>query len=296
MYSLYIVWYIFLAGMGGGAYTVASVFSLARRFSKKRQFQEYRHLADNGFILGLILVASGAVFLLFDLGSPEKAYLALISLRFSILSIGAWLIVLFCLSATASLLNHYHPLISFPSIVEICLQILTLIFAIGLVTYTGVYIAAMPSMPFHNHWLLVVLFVLSSLSTGSAVIAIFGFLNQHRKAMLYSLRLIPKIDMVLIVMEILTLGAFICISYFGDERVTYSLQILMFGERGLFFWLGVVITGLVLPLLCAFLSLRNPQGNLAALSSLFIIVGGFFLRYCLISAGIHISQFIPLQG
>jgi len=296
MYSLYIVWYIFLAGMGSGAYAIASLFGFAGRFSGRRHIQEYGRLAEGGFILGPILVVIGTVFLLFDLGSPEKAYLALLSPHITVLSVGVWFIVLFSVASGALLLNRLRPQTPFPRIAETALQVLAFLLSIGVMTYTGVFLASMQSVPFHHNWLLVALFVLSSLSTGAATIALFGFLNQHRKAMLYSLHLIPKIDLALIAAEVVALGAFLYTAGIGDEVAQHSLQVLLCGDMAPLFWAGAVGAGLALPLFLAWLNLRGPQTSLTALGSVLIVVGGFALRYCIIDAGIHVAQNTLLAG
>ncbi len=295
MYSLYIVWYIFLAGIGSGAYAVASIFGFAGRFSHKPHIQEYGRLAEGGFILGPILVAVGAVFLLFDLNVPARAYLALLSGTPTVLTVGVWLIVLFCPISATLLFARLHHSFSIRRAVETILQIIASILAIGLMTYTGVFLACLPSVPFHHNWLLVLLFILSSFATGLALIALYGFLNQHKKAMIYSLALIPKIDLLFIVLELLTLGAFVWSSLLGDGATRYSLDLLLFGVNAPLFWVGTVAVGLVVPMLLSIWSLKQEQLNVIAVNSLLVILGAFFLRYCLIESGIHIHNFMMLQ-
>ncbi len=294
MYSLYIVWYIFLAGMGSGAYAVASIFRFIGRYSGREHVQEYRYIADGGFIAGPILVIIGSVFLLFDLGSPDMAYMALFSTNMSILSIGVWNIVLFCPLAMILIFVRVRTSSKTSTIVSRAFQVFAFLLALGLMTYTGVFLACMRSVPFHHNWLLVVLFVLSSLSCGSAVIALYGFLNQHRKAMKYSLHLIPRIDLVLLVLEIIVLGAFICTSFNDIAASRYSLDLLLNGVESPLFWVGAVLVGLVLPLLLAIVGLRDPLHNFIAASSILVIVGAFFLRYCIINAAVHVFDYVLL--
>jgi formate-dependent nitrite reductase membrane component NrfD len=294
MYSLFIVWYIFLAGMGSGAYAIASLFRFVGRFSGKEHIQEYRHIAEGGFLIGPILVIIGSVFLLFDLGAPEKAFMALLSTNMSVLSIGVWHIVLFCPLSVALLFIRVRTTSRASILISRVLQVFAFLLALGLMAYTGVFLACMKSVPFHYNWLLVALFIISSLSTGAAVIALYGFLNQHKKAMLYSLNLIPGIDLALLVLEILALGAFIGTSYFGGDASRYSLNLLLQGDMAPYFWVGTVLVGLALPLTLTIIGLKEPMVNLIAGGSISTIVGGFFLRYCIISVAIHVFDYVLL--
>jgi formate-dependent nitrite reductase membrane component NrfD len=294
MYSLYIIWYIFLAGMGSGAYVVAAVFGFAGRLSARPHIKEYGRLAEYCLIVGPVLVAIAAVFLLFDLGSPEKAYLVLVNFHFSILTIGVWVIILFCALTMALALSRLHPLISLPRTLEAVLQTTAFVLAFGLMSYTGVFLATMPSMPFHNDALLVCLFVLSSLSTGAAAIALFAFVNQHRKAMLYSLHLMPRIDVVLLSLELACLAAYLLAAFLKGADQRYSLELLLFGDLAPLFWVGTVGAGLLVPLGVAGLCRHTLREGTIAINSLLVVTGGFILRYCIIAAGMHLTQLMLL--
>jgi formate-dependent nitrite reductase membrane component NrfD len=106
MFSLYIVWYLFLAGAGSGAYVLAATFSLITEQSQSESVREYRGITQGGFYLGPLLVLLGAVFLIFDLGSPEKAYRLFLSTELTYLTFGSWAVLLFCLSSVTLVLLH----------------------------------------------------------------------------------------------------------------------------------------------------------------------------------------------
>jgi formate-dependent nitrite reductase membrane component NrfD len=290
VYSLSIVWYLFLAGMGSGTYAVASGFGFAGQLTGRRNVQEYGRIAEGGFALGPVLVAIGMVFLLFDLGFPERAWFVIVRFQASILTVGVWSLLLFVLAAGLLALNKLHPQVNFPRALEMALRVIAFLLALLVMGYTGVFLASMKPVPFHHHWLLVVLFVLSSLATGAAAITLYGFLNQQRKAMNYSLRLIPRIDVALITCEALALAAFLLVMFLGSPETRYCLLLLLTGEIAPLFWAGTVVAGLVLPALVAFAEGPSPRPAALAISALLVMLGGFALRYCLVQAGLHLTQ------
>jgi formate-dependent nitrite reductase membrane component NrfD len=65
---------------------------------------------------------------------------------------------------------------------------------------------------------------------------------------------------------------------------------LIVGEQAAFFLGGVVVAGLVAPLLSHLLFRWVPIEAVALFASAGVLAGGFFLRYCLVEIG----RFAPL--
>jgi formate-dependent nitrite reductase membrane component NrfD len=295
LFSLYIVWYLFLAGAGSGAYVIASIFSYIGGRTQIESVREYREITRGGFYLGPLLVMLGAVFLVFDLGSPEKAYRLFLSAKFTYLTFGSWAVLLFCLFSTAlALLRSRADFVRPSRLVFKTLELFALLFAIGIMVYTGMFISSMPSVPFLNTPLVIVLLVISSLATGSALITLYGFFNQQRKSMFFGLKIIPRIDLALILLEVLILGALVVIKYFEGGVAYKSVHVMLFGNEFLLFWIGVIFLGVLVPLIASFLNHQSPHMVNQAISSTAILLGGLALRYCLIMAGLHVAttQFI----
>ena len=284
MYSLYIVCYLFGAGAGSGAYALSAIFGFAGQLTGDKRIQEYGRIGDSGFLLGPALVALSAIFLFFDLGSPANTWLVIANMHPSILTIGTWSLLGFCLCAGALILFEFQ------SAVRIPLQILAFLLALALMFYTGIYLASMPTIPFHNSWLLIALLVFSSLASGAAVITLYGFLNLHRKAMVYCLRTLPRIDLPLIIIEALILLAYLVHMQLQDSNTAHSVSLLTIGAFAPHFWLGVVLCGLVAPSAIILLEGSQPRPVAQAISSLLVLVGSFTLRYAIVAVGLHITQ------
>jgi formate-dependent nitrite reductase membrane component NrfD len=119
---------------------------------------------------------------------------------------------------------------------------------------------------------------------------LYGFLNQQKKAMRYGLRIIPQIDLLFIVLEALTLIAFIILKLLESDVAHKSALYLLFGEPSVIFWFGVVVLGIISPLVISFFSRLSAQSAKWAIDSLAILIGGLALRYALITAGLHLTS------
>jgi formate-dependent nitrite reductase membrane component NrfD len=299
VFSLFIICYLFFAGAGSGAYALAAVFSFYGRHTARDDLREYRTITRGGFWLGPLLVAFGAVFLIFDLGSPERAFTVFLTPKLTILSFGSWALVSFCLLAGISLLLHNAEQAAAQTVPKPLLrliEVLTLLAALCVMAYTGVLVSSFPAVPFLHTPLVIVLFVLSSFSTGAAVITLYGFFNQQRKSMRYGLRIIPRIDLAFIVLEVVVLGAMLALKYVESSLARDSVYAMVMGEGFLGFWVGIVLLGILLPVGLGCVSRRSPRAISAAtwaVSATAILVSGFALRYCLIIGGLHVATHFP---
>jgi polysulfide reductase chain C len=283
------VWYLFLSGAGSGAYALAVFFGLGNRTAQHGYINEYREITRGGFYLGPILVMLGTVFLIFDLGSPAKAYTLFLSAKFTYLTFGSWAVLLFCLFSAGLALIQSGIFIKLPRPVFKALEILSLLLALCVMVYTGVFISSMPSVPFLNTPLITILFVISSLSAGAAVITLYGFFNQQRKSMLVGLKIIPRIDLVLILFEIAVLVALFLFKYFEGGVASKSVDVLLLGGGRYVFWIGVVLIGIIVPLIAGMLIQKSLHMVNQAVSSSALLIGSLALRYSLIFAGLHVA-------
>lgn len=291
MFNMYIVWYLFLAGTGSGAYALAALFSFIGRRFNRDDLREYRIISGGGFWLGPLLVAFSAVFLIFDLGSPEKAISIFLTPKLSILNVGSWALLLFCLLACFSLFLHTSERVEVARSVLSVVEVLTLLAALAVMTYTGVLVSSFKAVPFLYSPLVIILFIISSFSAGAAIITLYGFFNQHRKAMRYGLPVISRIDVACIAFEVIVLTGLFIQKTIESEIAQSSVQNILFGEGFLVFWVCLVGLGIALPVILTFISRKTPQPISAvtwAISAMAILVGSFALRYCLLIGGLRL--------
>jgi formate-dependent nitrite reductase membrane component NrfD len=289
VFSLYIVWYLFLSGAGSGAYALAVFFGLGSRDAQHGHISEYREITRGGFYLGPILVVLGTVFLIFDLGSPAKAYTLFLSTKFTYLTFGSWAVLLFCLLSAGLALIQSTTIIRLPRPAFRAFEILSLLLALCIMVYTGAFFSSMPSVPFLNTPLIIILFVISSLSAGAAVITLYGFFNQQRKAMRSGLKIVPRIDLVLILLEIAVLVTLLLLKHFEGDVAGKSVDALLLGNGRYAFWIGVVLVGIIVPLIAGLLIQKSLHMVNQAVSSSALLIGSFALRYSIIFAGLHVA-------
>ncbi|MDR2108220.1 MAG: polysulfide reductase NrfD [Coriobacteriales bacterium] len=296
MLNANILFYLFFAGAGAGSYLLASLVSLIVRFTRGERIHGYLPLASGGLIIGPALVLFGAVFLVADLGLPERAWLILLSPIPSILNIGAWLIVAFiALSAALFAIRHLRGL-HLPRALLTTLDVLSSLAASGIVLYTGVFLAGMPALPFLHSLALVVLLAASALSCGAAVITLYGFFCFSHKAMSYGLTAAPFIDLPLLTAELLSLAALLATSAFGGTPTAQaSAWMLLSGELAVPFWLGATVAGLVLPVILDLSDFFGHRPRRLAVGALLVLGGGLILRYCLLAAARPVDLLDVLQ-
>lgn len=306
-WGLPVIFYLFLAGVGAGALTVSS--SVLLRGGPTGMHVD---VARYGAFLAPLPIIIGCGLLVFELGSFQAGnwikWLNLYKvMNLSPMSIGTWLLT-FCIFVSLAYAYTFVP--NPPGLrkdgalrLRRPLAWVGVPLGIGVAVYTGVLLGAMPSRPFWNSPILALLFLMSALSTGAAVILLARALLHRSKdesasdehAFHESGYLLTASDSLFIGIEILVVFLFIMFAYLtvGDVRHAISV-ILVGGDLATLFWLGFVVIGLVLP---ALIELKYiiprllhhgefaPPRGIEILVPVVVLIGGFMLRYIVVVAG-----------
>jgi formate-dependent nitrite reductase membrane component NrfD len=95
-----------------------------------------------------------------------------------------------------------------------------------------------------------------------------------------------RVTSVALVVELVALVLFVVsVRAAGSARISAALGQLLAGPYSIPFWLGVVIIGVVAPLVLQRGAARRGEPGMTALVSVLVLVGGFLVKYILISAG-----------
>jgi formate-dependent nitrite reductase membrane component NrfD len=304
LWGLPVIGYLFLAGLGAGAYTVSG--SVLLRSSGDHDIQHFK-LARYGALLAPIPVILGTGLIILELGSFEAGnYFRFINLFLTInlspMSIGSWLLGIFILASLAYAYTFWaadaHPGDKWDSLRR-NLAWAGVPLGIGVAVYTGILLGAMPARPFWNSPILALLFLVSALSTGVAAIllmrALFGSQEDETEEDNYGNYMLVASDIVLIGFELLTIFLFVLFAHLTVGNVKEAVSvILVSGDLATFFWLGVVVIGLLLPVLVelkyvipkllyqrAYSAPRAVEIVVPAI----VLLGGFLLRYVVVVAG-----------
>lgn len=274
--------YLFLAGLGGGAYVTGVVADYLG--------EEWTTIAKIGVCLGFPCVLAGCMFLLADLGSPVNFWRAAMRPNTSWIARGTIIITVFMILGAIHIAFWLWP---FKGLAEAVgarhfIGVLGVVFAFGTMIYTGILLAASRPIAFWSTALLPLLFLVSALSTGiMAVVLIASLAGRTHEGPVHSL---ARFDLLVIILEMFVLGFYLQ----GTHRVPESrasAQLVLTGAVAPLFWWGVAVLGLTVPLLLDLLSVQALRGtgatSVAALSSICGIAGGLFLRQVVLSGGIH---------
>jgi len=282
-----LAWDLFLGGAGAGAYLIAVIALWLG--------DPYRRLARPGVYVGPVLVALGALLLLIELGQPLRFWRGFLRPTSSVMSVGIILISLFI---ALGFIHILAPRLGIGERLQRWLGSLNALFGLGIMVYTGLLLGASKGVPFWSTPLLPVLFLLSALLSGAATMVLLVVLlrgGQPKEVQEAADRFVVSLSPIvtaLVVMELIALFSLLFLVTGSRTSTVESVQFLLAGGFAVAFWLGVVLIGLLAPLVLAFwvVARRGKMATDQAVSFSFLIatlllVGGIVLRYAVVAAG-----------
>jgi formate-dependent nitrite reductase membrane component NrfD len=285
-------YYLFLAGMSGGAYFSAF---LVEHFSG----ESGRRLLRVAACLGIPLAGLGVLLLVVDLGEPLRFWHLL--LRFELLSamsMGTWILTAFVIAAGAIVVLWVAELrLARPEIRRLippatnALAVIGFVLAMLLMVYTGVLLATTSRPLWAGTVLLPPLFVASATSTGLALLivatATIRALGIHGR----TVSLLAEADAVVILVELTTLlGYALALGESTMPGALEGLRLITTGALAMPFWVGVVLLALLVPLQLEVsnwgrgIEIRSVWRAIT-LSSGSVLVGGLILRAVIVIGG-----------
>jgi formate-dependent nitrite reductase membrane component NrfD len=314
VWGLPVVGYLFLAGMGAGA-LVTSASMLLRSHGRPAFYR----LARYGAIISLPLVGVGVFLLVFELGSFQAGHWfrwinLYKTINLSPMSIGSWLLLLYFFISAPYVLSFVLPR-NGPDdkwrlwrgrLAYVCIAL-----GISVAVYTGVLLGAMPARPLWNSPILAMLFLISSISTGIALVMLTDLLVSYcdctwlakylnwqdmgKEGHSEASYMLAVTDTLLIGFELLVVFLFFMYAHLTVGHVEEAIKVFQpGGELAVLFWLGVVVIGLLIPGLIELSKVapaligkgQYSHGVFSMLIvSLLVISGGFLLRYVIVVGG-----------
>ena len=280
--------YLFLAGVAGGAFLTSALTEL---FSKNRQLKVIRA----GAYIAPVAILIGLAMLVVDLGKPLSFWKLILYVNFhSVMSIGTFIISIFTALAVV-----YAYLVWMAAAAEKKIKItlagqemaaakatgiqswrkpvavIGSLFALGTATYTGFLLSAVTTNGlWHVSFLgiegipfLPILFLVSAISAGLAA-TLIGAVDCS------DLTAYKKADIILLAIEIILLA----VLYTSVKAAFFS------GGMATLFWLGVVVVGLLLPLVLAIYGVTKHKNLVLPVCGM-VVVGGLCLRYFVVYSG-----------
>ena len=255
----------YTGGLGGGLYLVSLYFDSLWGM----------------FISWLIIaVVKGGAHLIF-LGKPQRFWRIVFRPSSSWLSRGIIFVLSFVVfGAIQMVFSYWLP----GSGLEILFKVLAGITALAVAVYTGFILNTVKSVPFWNSSLLPILFVLCGILGGFGLAVIIGLngggINVHTA---------ENISRWLLVVNALMIAIYLWAAARRDTTGKQSVMEQMQGNLSQFFWFGIVVLGIIIPLVIAFTSYF--AGDISSALIIFgvacEIAGGLALRYCVLKAGAY---------
>ncbi|MGR6981926.1 cytochrome c nitrite reductase subunit NrfD [Testudinibacter sp. P27/CKL/0425] len=296
--------YLFLLGISAGATLLAVLL-------KRSQILAGSDASRNTIIRSAAIIAPlslivGLTILIFHLTKPWTFWMLMFNYQpHSVMSMGVmlfqvymlflflWLAIVFK-HLLADWIERYIPALGFVNkIINAAekwvnpIEVVLMLLSILLGAYTGFLLSALISYPMLNNPVLPILFLASGTSSGIAAL-LLAAVCRGESTHSPSVSFLHKFETPVVLIEIFLLFAFFVGLYFGGGQKTVAMMTAIGGGFWAWvFWIGVVLIGLVLPLLLNAVSgeeLKHRKGFIlfTALCTLF---GVFCLRFFILYTG-----------
>jgi formate-dependent nitrite reductase membrane component NrfD len=296
--------YLWIAGIAGGAYFAAFLID---RLSGGR----HKLLMKTAMLIAVPLVALGSLLLVIDLGAPLRFWHLFVTFRpESAMSVGAWILIGYAITGTLMLLlwavQWLKPSEQMARLVGRVNEILSWItfgLSVLVITYTGVLLSSTNQPLWATTFLVPAAFVASAIATGTGVIFLVArtgldrfvdrlFAGTGEGTSERVTHLMAMAAAIVGVIEVLVLMAYLgWQTSFSTPAAAQALGILISGPLRFLFWGGVVLAGLLIPMVLELASMsaerKEAISNVSALavSSSLVLLGGLILRVVMVLGG-----------
>lgn len=303
--------YLFLGGMGAGAFIMAAVLYLI-------DSTKHRLIVCVSMWAALASLAVGLLLLLSELITPARGLLMWQSFGHftSWMTYGAWgafaAMAVFAVSALLAtrpvgvwLAKKWKWFEKKGTALRRVLAVIGIALGAFVAVYTGMLLMSAGSVPLWDTALLPLLFTVSAFDTGVALVELVAVALSKKDPLAPKARvLMERIVVGLVLVEAVVLAMFLASMLGGDAQSAVgatgmaSATLLVSGGLATCFWGMVVACGLALPLIMAVVGLllhrrRRPTGSkkgfapLMAVGAVGALIGGCELRFLILAAGIH---------
>ncbi len=287
IWSGIIACYLFLGGLGGGAFATSAF--LAWRHPEATTMRKIGH------IIAPIVVIVGLVLLMFDAkaGFYNPLRFALLLTNFgSVMTWGVVILAAFVVVALIALILDFLK-----RKVPMGLELVGSILGICVAIYTGCLLGVCKTFPLWNNALLPVLFLVSAMSTGMAIVllvAAFKCPDEFDRVVIFK-----KFHFCFPCIEMLLVLSLLFITATNSEAGLNSVMALVCGKYALVFWVLFVAIGLVVPTILEakmlFFSSKEFEESstahmISAGSSVGVLIGGFVLRLLVLLAALPVTM------
>lgn len=288
-----IAWYLFLAGLGGGAFAAAAYLRL--------RTPQCVHLIRYGRVIAPVTVIIGLVLLMFDATAGFHNPLRFVFLLTNFGSVMTWGVVFLSLFVIIALIVAIMDLLGKGLKIPRWLDVAGGILGICVCVYTGCLLGVAKTFPLWNNALLPVLFLVSAVSTGMAAILLVGIFRSPKE--FSASGAFKKFHFFLPIFELFLVACLLFITANSAQDAGWeSVMNLIAGDCAAAFWLIFILLGLVVPTMLEwkmlFMSTKEVEESrtghmISAASDALVLIGGFTLRWLVLAAAMPITIVQP---
>lgn len=281
--------YLFLAGLGGGAYASATYLRLRKPGCV--------HLIRYGRVIAPITVIIGLCLLMVDATAGFHNPLRFVLLLTNFGSVMTWGVVFLAVFTIIALIVVIMDLLGKGRKIPVWLDVFGAVMGICVCVYTGCLLGVAKTFPLWNNPLLPILFLVSAVSTGMAamlLVSIFRAPKEFDAAVKFK-----KFHFWLPIAELVLVAAMLFIVANNAQSAGYaSVMNLLAGNCAVAFWLVFILVGLVLPTIMEmkmlFFSTKKEEESksgrmVSGFADLGLLIGGCALRLLVLAAAMPIT-------
>ncbi|CEP69274.1 NrfD family [Moorella glycerini] len=298
-WGLWVATYIFLIGLSAGAFLLSTLVYVFR-------IKEIESLGRLALLTALATLIAALVTIWLDLGQMGRFWRVFASPNFhSAMAWMVWLYTAYFLLLLAELFFALRgDLIANPS-QEMSARdkrILKILGIIGIplaVTFhggVGTLFAVVQARPYWNTSLFPILFLVSALSSGSALLTfVVAFVWPDKTSQKFkgALKFLARVVVGLLLIDLLfELAEFIVGTYATAPAHSLPYHLILFGRNWWVFWLVHLLIGAVIPIVL--LTGKNPSANRIGWGALLIVLGFLGVRYNIVIPGLEVPLFPTL--
>lgn len=275
--------YLFLAGLGAGAFALGALTNWAKTPAPT--------MKKVAFIVAPVAVAVGTLMLVVDAHAGLMNPLRFFGLVANLGSVMAWGVIILSAFLVVSIVDLIVLLVKKGT--PKALDVVGAVLAVCVAAYTGVLLGdAGVAFPLWNMAVLPILFIVSAASTGIAVTLLITRLVAADEAA--ALPWLGKAGLVLPVLELALVIVLLAVAGMAGGSAgaagAASVANLVSGPYAVAFWLGFIVIGLAVPFVLELMSHRGSQSKaLPMAGEACVLVGGFMLRYLVIMAAVAVA-------
>lgn len=150
--------------------------------------------------------------------------------------------------------------------------------------YTGFMLSFLKSVPFWNTGLLPIVIMNAGIADGLALVIGVGLFTGG-----VDIPTLESITRILLLVNILLITTYLLNSTYRSNTAKLSSKELISGKVAFPFWLGVVILGIVVPLIASLSGyfVADVSHSILYTSIIAHTIGAFALKYCILKVGIY---------